>query len=166
MAPGNAADAVSATGNGVNDSGDADDFAAEEGVGRVKTLGAQLAEDVRTAAAALIDEQKSRAATQIDGVAEVLRRTARSLEESTGHAFAAYADRAAEQVEHMASTVRDRSWRVIRAEAEILARRQPAVFMLGTLVVGFIGGRFLTASSARQRAREANPAIALPRELN
>ncbi|MBV8888767.1 MAG: hypothetical protein JO267_02835 [Alphaproteobacteria bacterium] len=128
----------------------ASDTGMAGGIDRVKSIGSEVAGEIRNVAGSLIDEQKERAAGQIAGVADVLRRAAESLEGSQAQSIAQYAGDTAGRIDDFARSLRERPWSDLLAEIEDFARRQPALFLVGSVVLGIAAGRFLTASSEHQ----------------
>jgi ElaB/YqjD/DUF883 family membrane-anchored ribosome-binding protein len=110
--------------------------AAQREVGR-------LGEQMRDAAASLLDEQKHRMASAVQGVADMLRRTADTLEREDNATAAHYADQAAAQIDRLSQTVRSRALGEMVTDAEVFARRQPALFVAGAVAAGFVIGRLL-----------------------
>jgi ElaB/YqjD/DUF883 family membrane-anchored ribosome-binding protein len=114
--------------------------AAQRQVGR-------LGEQMRDAAASLLDEQKDRMAAAVQGIADMLRRTADTLERENNATAAHYADRAAAQINRFSETVRSRPFGEMVTGAEDFARRQPALFIAGAVAAGFVIGRLLARPS-------------------
>ena len=92
-------------------------------------------------------------AEKASGITEALRSAASSLEQSQNRALAGYVDQAADQVENISRTVRERRWNEIVADTEDFARRQPTLFVLGAVATGFLVGRFLWASTGGRHYR-------------
>jgi hypothetical protein len=142
--------------------------AGDDGMGheRVGTILVELVEASRSAAEALVYEQKQRAAAQVRGIGEAVRSAAQSLERSQTPALARYADQAASQIEQFSHLVGDRSWSEILAETRYFARRQPWLFLFAATAAGFLAGRVLLAPTNRgpgdrelYAAREANEEV-------
>jgi hypothetical protein len=108
----------------------------------------QIIDDIRDAAGSLLAEQRLRAAETVHGIAEALHRTAETLQRENVP-LAAYADHAADRVAAFSMRIREQRWSDLVADAEALAHRQPALFLAGAISLGFIAGRFLTASERR-----------------
>jgi hypothetical protein len=89
--------------------------------------------------------QMSRAGDMMESVAQAIRRTGEQLRQEQPQ-VAGFADTAAGQVERFAGRVRTSSPGEIVAEVEQFARRQPAVFLGGALLLGAVAARFLKAS--------------------
>jgi ElaB/YqjD/DUF883 family membrane-anchored ribosome-binding protein len=116
--------------------------AAQRQVGR-------LGEQMRDAAQSLIDEQKERMAAAVQGVADMLRRTADTLERENNATAAHYASRVATQIDRFSATVRDRKFGEMVASTEDFARRQPALFIASAVAAGFVIGRLLARPPRR-----------------
>jgi hypothetical protein len=119
-------------------------------VDQARGMAGQLVNDVREVAESLLDEQKERAVGHVAGVAEALRKTAEGLGEHNEMA-GRYAEQAAEQVERFAETIRERNLGDLVAEVDDFARRQPTLFLVGAVALGFVVGRFMAASADRNR---------------
>jgi hypothetical protein len=105
----------------------------------------QIAEEFRGAAESFLEERKNRAAETIRGVADALNHAVGDLARESPP-IADYAGRAADRVEEFATRLNERSWSSILAEAEAVAKQQPALFLLGTAALGFAMGRLMLAS--------------------
>ena len=113
---------------------------------------ARLGEQMRDAAESLVDEQKERMAVAVQGVADMLRRTADTLENENNATAAHYAGRVAAQVDRLSTAVREREIGEMVASTEDFARRQPALFIAGAVAAGFVIGRLLARSPRRDSA--------------
>jgi hypothetical protein len=123
---------------------------AGEAVENARGMAGQLVEDVREVAESLLEEQKERAVEQVAGVAHALRKTAEELRQEN-ELIGRYAEQAADQVERLAETVRQRGLGDLVADLDDFARRQPTMFLVGAVAAGFIVGRFMAASAERNR---------------
>lgn len=119
--------------------------AGDEGAGieRAGTMLVELVEASRSAAEALLEEQKQRAAAQVKGVAEAVRSAAECLEHSQSWGLGDYANRAAGQIEQLSQVIGQRSWSEILAETRDFARRRPWLFLGAATAAGFVAGRVL-----------------------
>jgi hypothetical protein len=122
----------------------------------------QIADEFRGAAESFLDERKNRAADTVRGVADALHHAAGDLARESPP-IAEYADHAAGCVEDFADRLHDRSLGSILAEAETIARRQPALFLLGAAGLGFTLGRLLLASPRNTADRAGPPDLAASR---
>jgi len=112
---------------------------------------AEFVDAARLAAESMLEEQRQQVAQKVSGIAEALRSAANSLEQSQNRALAGYVDQAADQVESISRTVRERRWNEIVADTEDFARRQPTLFVVGAVATGFLVGRFLWAGGRHRR---------------
>ena len=110
---------------------------------------AQLGEQMRDAAESLVEEQKERMAAAVQGVADMLRRTADTLERENNATAAHYAGRVAAQIDRFSTAVREREIGEMVASTEDFARRQPALFIAGAVAAGFVIGRLLARPTRR-----------------
>jgi hypothetical protein len=122
--------------------------AAEAAVGTARQGVQQLGDGLREAALSLVDDQKGRLADTIHGFALAFRRSADTLQEEQSAMASRCAGQAAMQLDRMAAALRQRRLGDILADAEGLARRQPALFIAGTLAAGFLLARLIAASPA------------------
>jgi len=113
---------------------------------------APLREQLRRLAEILVIEQQERVAAAVRLLAHSLRRTAADLEPEQHRLVGRYAEDAAAQFERFSETVRQQRLSGLMAQAERLARRQPALFLAGAAAAGFVLGRVL-AAPARGNAR-------------
>lgn len=125
---------------------------AGEVTDQVKETTGQLTEQLKEQATSQLAGQKERAAGSLGSVAQALRQTGDSLRTQDQPMVADYATRAADRVEEFSRMIRDKDVEEILGEVEGMARRQPALFIGGALILGMLGGRFLRASSERREA--------------
>jgi hypothetical protein len=138
------------------------DTTAEErddpaGFERAGAILSELAEATRSAAEALLDEQKRHAATRVRGLAEAVRCAAESLDQSEISGIGRHADRAAGQIEQLAQSIGEQNWAEIVADTRDFARRRPWLFLCVATAAGFVAGRVLSAPSARGRQETIPP---------
>ena len=92
---------------------------------------------------------KEASADNVDRYVGVARRAADDLEEHSPTG-ARYIREAAEGVEELTSSLREKSIGEIIGAVQDFARRKPVIFFGGTLLTGFAILRFVKSSSARQ----------------
>jgi len=109
-----------------------------------------VAAELRETAEQVLDKQRQRAADSVKSVAETLHQTADQLDQQRIGPVADYARRAAVEVDSFAETVRTRSLDDLMNDATTLVRQRPGLFLAGAAGIGFLLGRFLRASDARQ----------------
>src|SRR5271165_5300335 len=95
----------------------------EPGLERAKTILTEVLDATRSAAEALLGEQKQQAAERMKGIAVAVRCAAQSLERSDSRAIARYAERAADQIEGFSLLIRERRWGEIVADTGNFKRR-------------------------------------------
>ena len=97
-----------------------------------------------------LDQRSTQAADQIDQQASDLRAVSQSLREQGKSGPAGAADKIAGSAERVGSYLREKDSDALLADVEDFARRQPWAVGAGALVLGFVGSRFLKASSGRR----------------
>ena len=109
----------------------------------------ELLEAARRRGRGLLDRQKSAAGEELHSVADVMRDAARRFEERQEGGVAEYVQKAADYVDRVSSTLRERDMEDLMVEVKEQLRRKPAVVLGAAAVVGFALGRFLRASTQR-----------------
>ena len=105
-----------------------------------------LVDQASQVASTQANNQMTRAASMLDGVAQSLYETSTNIREQQPQ-IASVADQAASRVEGFSSYLRDHDMNDVVRDAESYARREPLVFLGAAFAVGFIAARFLKASS-------------------
>lgn len=100
-----------------------------------------------------VDEQKNRAAEGLGGIADVIRSAGYELR-AENEALASYVDAASDQMKRFATHIRERGVADMLDDVNGFARRNPAVFIGGALLVGIGIARFLKASADRGEPRQ------------
>ena len=116
-----------------------------------KEMGSEVIGAVREGASSFFEEQRDRAAGEIASFGEMLRRSARALDENRSTMIGQYAEGAADEITQFAERLRNRSLGMMAEEVEDFARQWPAAFMAAAVGAGFLAGRFLISSSSRPR---------------
>lgn len=91
------------------------------------------------------EQRKGDAARSVGDLAQALRESGKSFEDRPN--IRAVMDSAAEGLDGLAGTIRDRSFAELYADAERIARTRPAAVAVAGAVAGFVAARFLKASS-------------------
>lgn len=144
---------MSASGQDQNTASDT----TREVTGQVKETVGQVADQAQQAAGQMVGQareqvssrlagQKDRAAEGLTSVAQALRHTGQQLRDQDQQAFTGYIDSAASQVERISNYLRDNDLGRLVDDVERFARRQPALFLGGTFMLGVLGARFLKSS--------------------
>lgn len=107
---------------------------------------AHFAEKARQQVKAQIAGQKDQATERLGHLSEALRHTSNHLRDQNESATAGFVDQAAHQVEGLSDYLRHHTVGELVGEAERFARREPAMFLGGALLLGLVGARFLKSS--------------------
>lgn len=103
-----------------------------------------------------------------DDVAQSVADFATSLREST-HSFderpniRAVVDSAADGLEQLADSIRERSFADMFNDFEDVVRRRPATVAAVSVAVGFLAARFLKSTAEDMREERRNPSVSRPR---
>lgn len=111
----------------------------------------QLVDRAAEQAQSQIALQKEKAVSTLGSVVGALRQTGQTLREQNQSPFAEFADKAADQVEHISSYLQHHEPGELMTEVQRFARRQPALFIGGAFVLGILGARFLKSSAENQQ---------------
>jgi hypothetical protein len=96
---------------------------------------------VRDQASSLVDDQKSAAADGLDDVSEALRQASGHLSDHSRAVIAGLVQSAADRVESAAAAVRERELGQLIEGTRQLALRQPGLFFIGAVALGFLFAR-------------------------
>jgi ElaB/YqjD/DUF883 family membrane-anchored ribosome-binding protein len=113
----------------------------------------RAAEEARSRAASLLDDQREGIASTLGAVAEAVRRSGQDVRDA--HPMVArFAEQAAGGLERACHALRERDAGDLVERARDFARRQPTVFLGGAVAVGFVLAR-LTKGAVRTAAAGA-----------
>jgi hypothetical protein len=113
--------------------------------------GGGIVNTVRHRAAEQLTSQKGRATDGLDALAQAVRNSTERLRTDRHEMVAGYVDRAADHLERFSTALRDKDVDEILRDAQNLARRQPALVIGGSFLVGMIAARFLKSSQPSGR---------------
>ncbi len=116
---------------------------------RMKALVGEAAQAMRRTTDGYLEGQKGEAAKRLLGLAEALKECTRAFEQSGNEGAARCAESVCVRLEEAASLLHQRHWRELAADSGNFARREPALYLLSALALGFLGGAFLLASADR-----------------
>jgi uncharacterized protein YjbJ (UPF0337 family) len=123
---------------------------AKETVGQVteqaQQAAGQVVDQARQQVSSRLAGQKDRAAEGLTSVAQALRQTSQHLREQDQQNVTGYIESAASQVERVSNYLKHNDLGGLIDDVEQFARRQPALFLGGTFVLGLLGARFLKSS--------------------
>jgi hypothetical protein len=114
--------------------------------GQAQQAAGQVVGQAREQVSSRLAGQKDRAAEGLTSVAQALRQTGQQLREQDQQSVTSYIDSAASQVERVSNYLRQNDLGGLIDDVEHFARRQPALFLGGTFVLGLLGARFLKSS--------------------
>lgn len=134
--------------------------AAKEQLAKLGSTAKELADDATSKAQAALEEQRSLGAQYISSLAGAVERAAGEFEGPMPVA-AQYLKQAAEQIDIVASNVETRNLRELVTETEQFARRQPALFFGGAMLLGFAALRFLKSAPA-ESSSDGTPEVQSP----
>ena len=102
---------------------------------------------IKEQATSSLSSQKDRAADGLGSVVEAVRQTGQQLRDKNP-ALAGYADNAAAQIERWASDFRAKDVSVMVEDVKRFARRRPAMFLGGAVVLGVVAARLVKGAAA------------------
>lgn len=108
---------------------------------------AKLAQSATAAGKAQLDSGLVQAAGQVDQIAKAVDDAASRLKDEHQEGLAAYAGQFASSISSLAERLRERSVDDLANDARQLARSNPALFLAGSVAVGFGLTRFMKASA-------------------
>lgn len=112
-----------------------------------------MVSSIQDQAKSTIGDGKGQVASQVRGIANAFNKAGEQLGAEDQTQLAQYSGALGDQVEHVASYLEDKDVGDILGDIERFARRQPAIFLGGALVVGLVAARFLRSSSHSQTGR-------------
>lgn len=114
----------------------------------------RTAEKARGQVRSAADSGKSQLATQISGIGRALRGAGDKLrEDEQGEKASHYTDMLADRADQVSRFLEEHDASEIYGEVESVARKNPALFLGGCLVVGVAIGRFFKASAGEGEGR-------------
>ena len=120
---------------------------ASEAADQAKQKAGDLAEQAKQQATSQLASQKERASSSLTSISKALHDASGTLRNEDQGAVAGYVNDAADQLEQFADILQNRSVGELLDEAKRYARREPAIFLGGAMVIGLFGARFLKSSS-------------------
>lgn len=101
----------------------------------------------------MLDQQKTRAAGQVQTLGGAVRRAADKFREDHDDNIAGYIDAAADEVERLGNYLERRDLNSVWRDAQTFGRRRPEWFLGGMFVAGLALTRFLKASAERHESQ-------------
>jgi glucan phosphorylase len=116
-------------------------------VDQVQQQAGTVAQQVQGQARSQLAAQKDNVASSLGGLAQAARQIGDQMRQSGQAPLAQYADNTANQIQQSANYLHNRTIDQLIGDIEDFARRQPAVFIAGGLVLGMLAARFIKSSS-------------------
>jgi hypothetical protein len=101
---------------------------------------------VRASASAQLSSQKDRATDGLGSLARAIRESTHALRDNQQDTVAQYVEQAADRLDGLSTTLRELDMRQLLTDAEQFARRQPAIFIGASFMMGVLAARFLKSS--------------------
>jgi hypothetical protein len=118
-------------------------------VGReARDAAGEVVEEVQRQASQRLQQQVESASERLGGLSRALTSVSHQLHEQNDAMTADWVDRAADQIDRFSGYLRGKDVDQLVEEGERFARRQPALFLGGSFVLGLLAARFLKSSSA------------------
>ncbi|MFN2569778.1 MAG: hypothetical protein ABR564_09295 [Candidatus Dormibacteria bacterium] len=114
--------------------------------GKLQEAGGRAGDQVRQQ----LDQRSTEAGHQLDMTSSALRKSADELRSNGGDLPARVTAELADRSERLASYLRDSDANTMLADVERFGRSQPWAVIAGGIMLGFMGSRFLKASSRRR----------------
>lgn len=113
---------------------------------QVREKAAEVAGKAKDRIAGQYDAKKGKALNEIQHLASALRGAADNVGTNGGSTSAMLLERAAERLDSIGTSFSGKDLDGIVTDVERLARRNPAAFLGGALLIGFAASRFLKSS--------------------
>ncbi|KQP31107.1 hypothetical protein ASF49_11035 [Methylobacterium sp. Leaf104] len=108
--------------------------------------GRTFVEAARSHATDYIDQRKGDAARSVTDLAKSVRESSKTFEAQPN--IRAFFDSAADGLEHLGTSIEERSFSEFYEDAEAFARRAPVAVAVATFLTGFVVARFIKSTSA------------------
>ena len=118
---------------------------------KIKSEAAGVAQQVKQQGQEQFESRKHKAANQTERLGEVADRAAEELRGQDLQSLADYAGQFAGSMKNFAESLRERSLDDLIKDTQQLARNNPTLFVMGSVVAGIALSRFLKASADRSR---------------
>lgn len=119
---------------------------AQQAAQQAQDTAGQVASQAQQQATSLMESQKGRASGTLSDTAKALQQTGQQLQGQGQSPAGQYIERAGQQVDRLAQYLDTHDVNQIVGEVERFARREPAVFLGGAFIIGFMASRFLKSS--------------------
>ncbi len=109
---------------------------------------------VRERASQQLSNQKHRATDGLGNIASAVRQSAQPLRDQHHETIASYVGKAADQLDKLSSSLRERDIPELLDDARRFARERPAVFIGASFAAGLMAARFLKSSAESDSGTE------------
>jgi hypothetical protein len=116
---------------------------------QLKSDAAEVIEKAQSAGQQKLESGKETAAEQAEKIAGVIDEASKQLSQTNLESLAEYTNQFGSNIKNFADQLRSRNIDDLLPDAHTMARRNPGVFLLGSVAVGFAISRFLKATSDR-----------------
>ena len=123
---------------------------AETSARRVRSDASKVAGHAQEKATAFLDGQRRAAADHLENLSQPLHEAVDRLQERNPGLVSDYSRRAVDGLDTLAAALRDRDVPSMVRSVEGFARRQPGLFVAGSVAAGFLLARFLKSSAHGQ----------------
>jgi len=120
--------------------------------------GVNLVDSAREQVHGYVDRRKGDAAQSVSDLAQALRDSGGKLDQQPH--VKAFFDSAADGLEQLSGSIRERSFEDFYGEIESVARRRPAAVAVATFLTGFLAARFIRASAHPAHVLDGREAFA------
>jgi hypothetical protein len=117
---------------------------------RLKSDAAEVMEKAKDAGQQRLETGKQTAAEQAEKVAGVVEQASTQFRQSDLQSLADYAGQVGTSIKSLSEDLRNRSIDDLLKDTQALARRNPTIFLLGSVALGVAISRFFKASAERQ----------------
>lgn len=121
--------------------------------GSVAQRGRHFFDSAREQAAGYVDHRKDNVAQSVSDLAHSLRESTSSFSDRPN--IRAFVDNAAEGLDQLADSIRERSFTDIFNDVEDVMRERPAIVAAVSVAVGFLTARFIKSSAEDMRHSQA-----------
>jgi hypothetical protein len=111
-----------------------------------ETRSTGMVDRMKDRVSAQINSQKDRATDGLGTMAQAVRQSTQQLRDQQHDTVAGYVEQAAEQIEKLSQTLKQKNVGELLSDAQRLARRQPALFVGAAFTLGLIGARVMKSS--------------------
>lgn len=145
------ATATDATTNSESESGSVTEQVkdtAKQALGQGQQVAGQAIDKAKDSVKSQLSTQKEKAVSTLGNFTDALHQTGDQLRRSGQGVFGDYADSLAGQIDRAVDYLRENDVDDLTAQVETFARRQPALFIGGSFVLGIALARFLKSSQS------------------